>query len=318
VNTASIAWTYARWGNADVLELREIMPGPLAADAVRVAVEWAGVNPADCKVLAGKYRLLARGGFSRRIGIEGAGHVLEVGSAVAGLTPGARVIFGLDLLDGSRGAWAAQVDVPVRRVITVPAGISLRDAAVMPIAGLTAWQMCRMANVGLGQDVLVTGASGGVGHMAVQIARNLGAKVSATGSERNRPLIASLGAESFLDYRSMAPERTGRRWNAVLDCVNSLRAASGAILAPGGHYVDTDPRPFTMLADRIRNLAGSRKRHTVMVDIEPTGVGALFEALAAGLLKPVFSREYPLVQAPEAIRESLGGHVTGKLVLKIP
>ncbi len=316
MNKPSSAWTYERWGDAEVLESREVVSGPLDADSVRVAVEWAGVNPADCKVLAGKYRLMAKGGFPRRIGIEGMGHVLEVGSAVVGLAPGAPVVFGFNPLDGSQGTWATQVDVTAGRVLAVPAGISSRDAAVMPIAGLTAWQMCRIARVEPGQDVLVTGASGGVGHMAVQIARLLGARVSATGSERNRPLIESLGAESFLDYHAASPERTGRRWNAVLDCVNSLRAASGAILAPHGHYVDTDPQPVNMLTDRIRNLAGSSTRTTVMVDFEPTGISALFEALAQGRLKPVVSREYPLAEAPEAVRESLRGHVTGKLVLK--
>ena len=147
MNKPSSAWTYERWGDAEVLESREVVSGPLDADSVRVAVEWAGVNPADCKVLAGKYRLMAKGGFPRRIGIEGMGHVLEAGSAVVGLAPGAPVVFGFNPLDGSQGTWATQVDVPAGRVLAVPAGISSRDAAVMPIAGLTAWQMCRIARV---------------------------------------------------------------------------------------------------------------------------------------------------------------------------
>lgn len=311
------AQSYDRWGGPEALRLGELSLRPLAAGSVRIDLAWAGVNPADCKVMSGMYKLLCRGGFPRRIGLEGSGHIAAVGSGVAGLTSGMPVVFGLNPLDGRSGAWAEQADVPAQRVLPLPQGIALRDAAVLPIAALTAWLMCRITGVKPGQDVLVSGASGGVGHFAVQIARSLGARVTATGGERNRSFIEALGAEAFLDYRQTPPENSGRRWDSILDCVNSLRPFNARLLKAGGSYVDTDPRPLTMLGDRLHNVLASRKRHTVAVDIQNEGMQALFQLLASGQLKPAITREYPLARASDAARESLTGHVVGKLLLKI-
>jgi NADPH:quinone reductase-like Zn-dependent oxidoreductase len=311
------AWTYDRWGGADELKFIEAGTPALESDAVRIEVEWAGVNPADWKVLSGKYRTLARGGFPRRIGIEGSGHVVAVGPNVKGLEPGMPVVFGLDPLDGRRGSWAEQVDVPVARLLAVPDGVSLRTAAILPIAGLTAWQMCAYAGLTEGSDVLVTGASGGVGHLAVQIAKTQGAHVTATGSEKNRSMIEALGVDRFLDYRASPAERSGLRWDAILDCVNSLRSVSGALLKPAGHYVDTDPRPLYLFTDRLRNAFSARKHYTVMVDFETRGMQALFDLLSSERIRPTVSHEYPLERAPDALRESLSGHAVGKLVLKV-
>jgi NADPH:quinone reductase-like Zn-dependent oxidoreductase len=118
-------------------------------------------------------------------------------------------------LDGQRfrthrRTWAEQADVPAQRVLPLPPSIGLREAAVLPIAALTAWLMCRMAGVQSGKDVLVTGASGGVGHFAVQIAKSLGARVTATGSAGKRGFIEALGSDAFPDYQQAPSERSGR------------------------------------------------------------------------------------------------------------
>jgi NADPH:quinone reductase-like Zn-dependent oxidoreductase len=309
--------TYNRWGGPDVLQVSEASLGPLAENSVRINVEWAGVNPADGKVLSGKYKLLCRGGFPRRIGLEGAGRIQAVGRAVTGLAPGMAVVFGLSPLDGSTGAWAEQLDVNAKRVLPVPDGIALRASAGLPIAALTAWLMCRLAAVEPGKDILISGASGGVGHFAVQIAKSLGAKVSAMGSQSNRAMLEKLGADDFIDYAKAPPQASGRQWDGILDCVNVLRAHSLILLRTGGHYIDTDPRPMTMLGDRFQNLFSSRRRRTVAVDIQAVGMAALFDLVASGKIKPVITREYPLTQAADALRQSQTGHVAGKLVLKI-
>ena len=211
-----------------------------------------GVNPVDCKVLSGKYRLLARGGFPRRIGVEGSGRIVETGPGVTGLEPGMNVVLGSIPWMAARGHGPS-------------ASMSLRGASCRcPMAFRCARPPCcpsppsrpgrcaELLTCERDREVLVTGASGGVGHVAVQIAKDLGARVTATGSERNRAMIESFGADAFLDYRASPPERSDRRWDAVLDCVNSLRAVSGTILKPAGHYVDTYLQPLTLLANRVR------------------------------------------------------------------
>jgi len=311
------AVTYSGWGGPDALVSRELSDVMLRDDAVRIKVAWAGVNPADAKILSGKYKLLCRGAFPRRIGLEGTGRICAVGKAVTGLVPGMEVVFGLSPMDGHTGAWAEQVDVSARRVIPVPEGIDLRRAAVLPVSGLTALLMCQMTAVGPGKDVLISGASGGVGHFAVQIANHLGGRVSAMGSEINRPLLEGLGAADFIDYRNSPPHLSGRQWDCILDCVNVLRPYSGKMLRRGGRYVDTDPRPVTMLGDLLTNPVRSRKRKTVAVDIQTAGMEILFRLMAAGEMTPVIMCEYGLDRAAEALRGSIGGHVAGKLVLNI-
>jgi len=311
------AVTYSGWGGPDALVSRELSDVMLRDGAVRIKVAWAGVNPADAKILSGKYKLLCRGAFPRRIGLEGTGRVCAVGKAVTGLVPGMEVVFGLSPMDGHTGAWAEQVDVSARRVIPVPEGIDLRRAAVLPVSGLTALLMCQMTAVGPGKDVLISGASGGVGHFAVQIANHLGGRVSAMGSEINRPLLERLGADDFINYRTSPPQASVRQWDCILDCVNVLRPYCGIVLRRGGRYVDTDPRPVVMLGDLLMNPVRSCKRKTVAVDIQKAGMQMLFRLMGAGEMTPVIMCEYGLDQAAEALRELIGGHVVGKLLLKI-
>jgi NADPH:quinone reductase-like Zn-dependent oxidoreductase len=308
---------YNCWGGPGALMSAELSDAALRDDAVRIKIAWAGVNPADSKLLSGKYKWLCRGGFPRRIGLEAAGRVSAVGKAVTGFEPGMEVVFGLSPLDGRTGAWAEQVDVDAKRVIPVPAGIDMRAAAVLPIAGLTALLMCQMTDIGPGKDVLISGASGGVGHLAVQIAKHLEGRVSAMGSEINRPLLARLGAADFIDYRTSPPHLSGRQWDCILDCVNVLRPYGNTMLRRGGRYVDTDPRPLTLLGDPLMNPVRSRKRKTVAVDIQKAGMETLFGLMAAGEMAPVIMSEYGLDRAADALVACMGGHVAGKLVLKI-
>jgi NADPH:quinone reductase-like Zn-dependent oxidoreductase len=130
-------------------------------------------------------------------------------------------------------------------------------------------------------------------------------------------MLEGLGADDFIDYAKAPPKDSGRQWDAVLDCVNVLRAHSSQLLRKDGHYIDTDPRPMIMLGDLICNIFSSRRRRTVAVDIQADGMAALFELMASGKIKPVIAQEFALAQAADTLRQSQTGHVAGKLVLKI-
>jgi NADPH:quinone reductase-like Zn-dependent oxidoreductase len=137
------------------------------------------------------------------------------------------------------------------------------------------------------------------------------------GSLGNRTMLAALGADDFIDYANAPPQDSGRQWDGILDCVNVLRTHSFVLSRAGGYYIDTDPRPTTMVGDLIHNLFSSRRRRTVAVGIQATGMAALFDLIASGKVKPMITREYALIQAADALRQLQTGHVAGKLVLNI-
>jgi NADPH:quinone reductase-like Zn-dependent oxidoreductase len=315
---ADRGYVYDGWGGPERLRVAELPAAEPAANAVLIAVEYAGVNPADAKVLSGKYRLICRGGFPRRAGIEGAGTVVRAAAGVQRLRTGMRVAFGLNPIDGRAGSWSESVVVDAGSVYPVPDDIPLRDAAVLPVAALTAWQMCRMTGIGAGSRVLITGASGGVGSFAVQIANALGAVVAATAGERNRALVLSLGADEFADYPRTPSGKLSGRCDVILDCVNAIsRATARSLLTPGGRYVDTDPKPLTLLADRLRSRLSDRHYATVMVGPDADGMARLFDWIRQGQVKPLIAAEFAIEQVPQAVAAVLSGHSVGKNVVRI-
>lgn len=313
------AYTYSRWGGPENLSLEPIVKAPLAPRSVRIAVEWAGINPMDWKMLSGMYRLVCRGRFPRRLGAEGSGRIIEVGSRVRDLNVGEPVVFCLKPTDGTQGAWASVCNVVASQVLPLPDGVSARDAAVLPIAGLTAWLMADMAKILPNERVLITGASGGVGSYAVQIARQRGAQVTGCASAANAAAVHMLGAQDFLDYHDRGLERSRRHWDVILDCTNAIRsrALSGVLLNRGGRYIDTDPLPLTLLGDFLRRSFSARSWRTVIVDMQRKPMRALLEALRSGTVRAPAIREIPFEQAADALADVRKGHAVGKNVLAV-
>ena len=211
-----------RYGPPDVVELRESAKPEAADGEVLVRVRATSVNPADWYEVSGTpYFGRIAGGLRRpkssRLGTDFAGTVEAVGKDVTQFRPGDEV-FG-----GRSGAFAEYVTVPEdRAIVPKPAGVSFEQAAAMPIAGLTALQGLRdKGGIQAGKQVLVNGASGGVGTFAVQIAKSFGAEVTGVCSTRNVELVRSLGADHVVDYTREDFTRGGRRYDIVLDVAGS-------------------------------------------------------------------------------------------------
>lgn len=317
------AYRYRRYGSPDVLELRaEEMP-EVADDAVLVRVHATALNAYDWHMMRGKPYLARLGeGFRRpkgtALGIDVAGIVEAVGARVTHLAPGDRVY-------GSRtGAFAEYVSG--RTMERMPANLEFEEAAAIPVAGQTALQGLRdVGGLRAGQRVLVNGAGGGVGTFAVQIAKALGAEVTAVTRAAGADMVRSLGADAVIDRDRDDFTRGGRRYDIVLDIGggHSLSALRRA-LVPGGVAVLVAPAPGQWIGPVARVVGAAvssrfttRKVRPFLSSAKRGDLATLRELVESGRVRPVVDRTYPFDALPQAMRHLESGGVRGKIVVRL-
>jgi NADPH:quinone reductase-like Zn-dependent oxidoreductase len=301
------------FGPAEVLQLAEVdRPTPFPTE-VLVAVKAVGINPVETYIRSGRYPLQQPPFIP---GWDIAGVVAQVAPGVHRFRVGDEVL-GMPMFPRSAGAYAEYVTSPSRQLIRKPAGLDFHQAAGLPLAGLTAWQMLvDIAQVSPGQRVLVHAAGGGVGHLAVQIAKALGAHVIATASAAKHDFVRSLGADEIIDYRSTDFTRAVRDVDVVLELVGGdYGVRSIDVLRPGGLLVTAVEHTSAELAART----ASAGRRFAGITVEPDHVG--LERLAAltehGKLRVHVAHVVPLAEAPRAHTLLGRGGVTGKIVLAV-
>jgi len=315
------AWIADRYGPPEVLAWREVPQRELAPHEVRVRVHAASVNPADLHLLRGEpffLRLTGLGLWRPRHRVPGsdvAGVVEAVGRSVRAFAPGEAVF--ADLSARGRGAFAETIVAGEEAWIHVPSGVSLDAAASAPMAAVTALQGLRDAGaLAPGHEVLVHGASGGVGTFAVQIAVALGARVTAVASERNLDLVRSLGAARAIDYAAEDFTASGDRYDLIFDTVGNRSPADlRRALRPEGAFVTTAFLPA--LAGPRWGGAAARGPRMVNLLARSTrrDLVAIGDLLASGAVVPVVDRRYPLRQAVDALRHVATRRARGKVVL---
>jgi NADPH:quinone reductase-like Zn-dependent oxidoreductase len=315
-----------RFGPPDVLELREVDQPEAGQGQVLVRVRAASVNPADWYAMAG-IPLLARPQMGLRkpktgqVGLDLAGEVAAVGAGVTRFQPGDEV-FG-----AGTGTLAEYAVASEDALVGKPANLSFEQAAAVPVAGLTALQGLRdKGRLQPGQQVLVNGASGGVGTFAVQVAKALGAEVTGVCSTRNVEMVGSLGADRVVDYTREDFTRTDRRYDLLLDVAGSRPwSACRRVLTQRGILVLVGaPKGSRLLGPvdhilkvRLASLRASQKVVFFISKALQRDLEALRELLAAGKVTPVVERSYPLPDAAEAFRYLGEGHAQGKLVITV-
>ncbi len=305
------AITYARYGDADVLELTELPTPKVGPDSVLVRVRAASVNPVDWKVRAGYLDPIMDVTFPVVPGWDVAGVVERVGLDTPELQVGDEV-YGYVRRDWVHGGTFAElVAAPVRTLARKPATLSFEEAAAVPLAGLTAYQAIRRAGVRSGQTVLVQAAAGGVGAFAVQIARSLGARVIGTASEGNHEHLRGLGAEPVTygeglveRVRALAPQGV----DVLLDFGgDDLVATARGVLAAGGVVA-------SIVDAAARDELGG---HYVWARPSAEDLDALTALLDAGTVTVDVAEVFELADAAAAHRASETGHVRGKVVVRI-
>jgi len=298
-------------GGPDVLELRELprpRPGPTE---VLVRVTAAGVNPLDWKT---RERGLFLGQPPFTLGADLAGVVAELGQGVTRFAVGDRV-FGMPRFPAAAAAYAEYATAPSRQLARTPDGLSDVEAAALPMAALTAWQaLVETADVGSGDRVLITGAAGGIGHLAVQIARARGAYVIGAASAAKHGLLNELGADEVVDHRRDELGAAARDVDVVLELAGGDAPVHALpTLRDGGLLVSV-----TSGGDAAAQAAAGRVRVKYML-VEPdrAGLEAIAELAQSGRLKVHVAATFPLHEAGRAHELGQTGRTQGKLVLTV-
>ncbi len=320
---------YFQYGSPDVLELHDIPVPSIGADEILVQVRAASVNPLDWHFMRGDpYLMRLMFGLSRPktpgLGSDFAGVVSAVGAGVSTVKAGDSVFGCVSWSNGGLGSFAEYVRVPADAVCRKPSTLSYEEAAAIPVAGFTALQAFKMADLSAGQRVLINGAAGGVGTFAVQIARSMGADVTGVCSTGNVSLVSSLGASSVIDYTSADFVRSGP-YDVLLDnagsrSLSATRRALGrdgillSATGTGGHWIGGLARVAKVA---LMNPFVSQRLVVVRAEPSAADLATLAELASSGSVTPFIDRTYSLDSVAKAVDYIEQGHARGKVVITV-
>jgi NADPH:quinone reductase-like Zn-dependent oxidoreductase len=305
--------TQYAFGGPDVLTVVDApVPQPLPTE-VLVRVTAIGLNPLEPRLRAGEFPLLGQPPFVLGWDISG---VVEAAPQTWRLRPGDEV-FGMPLFPRAANAYAEYVAAPALHLARKPAALSHVEAAALPVVGLTAWQgLVDLGGITGGDRVLVHGGGGGIGHVAIQIGKALGAYVITTANGSKREFVEGFGADEFIDYTTVDFADVVEDVDVVLDTIGGDTAErSLGVLRPGGHLVTATAEDDTALIARFE--AAGMRFSGIAVDPDPVALRHLVELVEAGKLRVHVQETFPFDRIADAHRLMEAGHLHGKLVLTV-
>lgn len=302
-------------GGVDNLEYVELAKSTISEGEVLIKVKAISINPVDVKSRSGK-------GVYGRIKTE---NPLILGWDISGIVEETKSsdfkvgdeVFGMVNFPGHGKAYAEYVAAPSSQLALKPQNVSFEDAAASTLVALTAYQaLVHHANIQPGQNVLVHAASGGVGHIAVQIAKYLGAKVTGTSSAKNKDFVLSLGADSHIDYYGFDWESAGRTFDFVLDTIGGNNIDHSLEVTKEGGSIISIP---TGLNEEVTSKAESKgvKGYFILVQSSGEDMKHIASLLESGAVKPHVSKIFPFEQMREAHLEQETGRTVGKIVVTL-
>jgi NADPH:quinone reductase-like Zn-dependent oxidoreductase len=321
------AIVYTRYGPPEVLQYREVPKPTPTDDQVLIKVHASSVNAAESLIIKGTpflARLMTGGVLKPKHTIPGAdvaGRVEAVGRNVTRLKVGDEV-FG-DMSADGWGAYAEYACARADMLIPKPATITFESAAAVPLAGVTALQGLRdVGKLQAGQKVLINGATGGVGTFAVQIAKALGAEVTAVGRTGKLEVLRALGADHLIDYKQQDITRIGQQYDLILDIAayrpfrayQPLLTPTGIYIVAGGSITEIFR---VMLFGSLFSKKGGQRFTNLAANPNPKDLTVIKELMEAGNVTSVISKCYPLSETAEAFRYFQSGDAHGKVVISV-
>ncbi len=305
-----------QYGSPDVFEIVSIRKPVPKPHEVLIKVHASSINPVDWKLRKGNWRFLLIAKFPVILGFDAAGEVIETGAKVTRFKPGDRVYSRLDRTFG--GAYAEYAVGSERTFSFIPSILTYEKAAALPLAGVSALQALRdKGKIIAGKKVLINGASGGVGHFALQIAKIMGAEVTAVSSSRHKKMMDTLNPHHWIDYTKIDFLDQSEMYDLIFDVIgNKNFLTCKKRLNPGGIYVTSLPRPKILL-HRFISWFTSKKVKGFLMKSESNDLDILSSYVENGKLQICVDKEYPLENIAEAHRHSQMGKTEGKIVIKI-
>lgn len=300
-----------KFGGPEVLEDERIPVTKPEGDEILVRIEAASVNPVDAKIREGEFAKVSDDALPVTLGRDLSGTVEALGHNVTDIPVGQAVFA---LLGYDRGAYAQHAILKPGEWASKPAGLTHVEAAAVPLAALTAWQgMIDHGGLKNGQRVLIHGGAGGVGHLAIQIAKAKGAWVATTCAGDDLDFVRSLGADQGIDYRQDKFEDRLSDIDLVYDLIGGeTQERSFAVLKQGGALISTLQEP-----DRAKALARNLTIAHYMARPDSDELKQIALLIEAGKIKPVVHASYDLGDAARAEQALADGHVRGKIVLTV-
>ena len=330
------AFIIDRYGKKEVGHISE-MPAPeVRDDDVLIQVHAASVNPLDSKIKSGEFKLILPYRLPLVMGNDVAGKVVRVGARVRDFKPGDEVYARPD--DDRIGTFAELIAVKASSVAVKPKNLNMVEAAALPLVALTAWQvLVETAQLQKGQKVFIQAGSGGVGSVAIQLAKHLGAQVATTTGSGNVGWVKGLGADVVIDYRTQDFENALRDYDVVLNSQDGKTLAKSLrVLQTGGQLVSISGPPdpafgediaapgfvklvMRLLSSGIRRRAHAQGKHYAFLFMRANGsqLREITPLLESGAIRPVLDRVFPLESTNEALAYVEAGRAKGKVVVKV-
>ena len=304
---------YNQYGDVSQLQVAEAPVPVVGPSEMLVKVHAVSINPIDWKIVAGEMKLFTGSKFPRGIGIDFSGVVESTGGTVTAFKHG-DAVFGA--LDGFKGAALAEfITVQPHQIMKKPDTISFEQAAALPVTGSTAVRILQdVAKVKAGTEILINGATGGVGMFATQIAKEMGAVVTSVASTRGLEAAKQWGSDHVINYREENVLERGVRYDVVVDLSDKLpfRQAK-TIMKDRSIYVNTIPTPVEVVTSKLYNLFAKKQNKALITQVTPRYLQSL-AAYAADGLDIRIHQTYPMASVVEAYREAERGGILGKSV----
>jgi NADPH:quinone reductase-like Zn-dependent oxidoreductase len=302
---------YNKFGSVDVLELIDVPTPELKSNTVLVKVKAAAINPVDWKMRKGELKILSGWKFPQGSGLEFSGVVEKIGAGVTGFKIGDEV-FG-----AAKNCMAEYVLADVKKIAHKPATITHEQASVIPIVGVTAASIFnKLLTIEKGMEVLINGATGGIGMFATQMARNRGAIVTAVVSQKGIELAKKWGADQLINYKETDILKSSKKYDVVIELSDKLSFNQGkSLLNDKGFFVASLPNPKEILSGLIGNIFSKKKYKLVGSFANQDNLKVLVDEVVTKRMDIVIAKTFQLKDFKEAYTETAKSTLLGKVVL---